>query len=51
MKKAILTAALALGTMSAINAQQAIETPKFFDNWSAGIRGGVTTPITGYPFF
>ncbi len=51
MKKVILTAALALSGMSVVSAQQAIESPGFFDNWSAGIRGGVTTPITGYPFF
>ncbi len=51
MKKVILTAALALGTMSVVSAQQAIETPSFGDNWSLGIKGGVTTPITGYPFF
>ena len=37
--------------MSAVSAQQAIESPKFFDNWSAGVRGGVTTPINGHPFF
>ena len=51
MKKVILTAALALGTMSVVSAQQAIESPGFFDNWSAGVKGGVTTPLTGYPFF
>ncbi len=51
MKKTILTAALALGTMAAASAQQAIETPKFGDNWSLGVKGGVTTPLTGYPFF
>ncbi len=51
MKKVILTAAMALGTMSAISAQQAIETPKFTDNWSAGIRGGVTTPFAKHGFF
>ncbi len=51
MKKAILTAAMALGTMSVMSAQQAIETPSFFDNWSAGIKGGVTTPFTKSHFF
>lgn len=51
MKKAILTAALALGTMSVVSAQQAYETPKFTDNWSAGIRGGVTTPFARHGFF
>lgn len=51
MKKVILTAALALGTMSVMSAQQAIETPSFGQNWSLGVKGGVTTPLTGYPFF
>lgn len=51
MKKVILTAAMALGTMSIMSAQQAIETPGFFDNWSAGIRGGLTTPFARHNFF
>ena len=51
MKNAILTAVLALGTVSAVSAQQAIETPKFGDNWSLGINAGVTTPMSGHAFF
>ncbi|MDE5882308.1 MAG: OmpA family protein [Muribaculaceae bacterium] len=51
MKKVILTAALALGTMSVMSAQQAIETPSFGDNWSAGIKGGLTSPFTKSHFF
>lgn len=37
--------------MSAVSAQQAIETPKFGDNWSLGIKAGVTTPMSNHPFF
>lgn len=51
MKKTILTTALAIGALSAGYAQQAIETPKFGDNWSLGIKAGVTTPMKGHPFF
>lgn len=49
MKKSILLVACALGAMSA--SAQAVEQPKFFDNWSVGINGGVTTPMHNYPFF
>ncbi len=51
MRKIILTTALAIGSMSAVSAQQAIETPKFGDNWSLGIKAGVTTPMSNHPFF
>lgn len=50
MKKSIVFAAVALGAISA-SAQQALEQPKFFDNWSLGLDGGVTTPITHHAFF
>lgn len=50
MKKTIFATVLALGTMSGAYAQ-AIETPAFGDNWSLGIKGGVTTPMTNHPFF
>ena len=49
MKKTLLTAVLALGALTA--AAQAYEQPKFFDNWSIGLDGGATTPLTGHPFF
>ena len=49
MKKTILIAAIALGAMSA--SAQAIEQPKFFDNWSIGLDGGVTTPMKHHAFF
>lgn len=49
MKKTLLFAALALGAMTA--SAQAIEQPKFFDNWSLGLDGGVTTPLKGGAFF
>lgn len=50
MKKMILLAAVAAGAMTA-SAQQAIESPRFFDNWSAGLDGGVTTPMHHHAFF
>jgi outer membrane protein OmpA-like peptidoglycan-associated protein len=50
MKKSIAFAVVALGAISA-SAQQAIEQPKFSDNWSIGLDGGVTTPITHHAFF
>ena len=49
MKKVILTAAVALGTLAA--SAQAVESPKFFDNWSVGVDGGVTTPLNHAAFF
>lgn len=51
MKNIITASALLLGTMATASAQQAIETPKFGDNWSLGINGGVTTPMSNHPFF
>lgn len=30
---------------------QAVESPKFFDNWSVGLDGGVATPMKNYTFF
>ena len=38
MKKMILTAVAALGMMTA-NAQQAMKTPSFWQNWSIGVDG------------
>ncbi|MDE6396256.1 MAG: OmpA family protein [Muribaculaceae bacterium] len=49
MKKSILLGALVLGAMTA-NAQ-AVEQPGFFQNWSMGLDGGVTTPMTHHAFF
>ncbi len=51
MKKIILTTAMALVSMFVASAQKAIETPKFGENWSLGIKGGVTTPMAHDPFF
>lgn len=51
MKKTILSATLALGSIAAASAQQAVATPSFGDNWSLGIEGGVTTPLKGDNFF
>ena len=49
MKKTLLTAVLALGALTA--AAPAYEQPKFFDNWSIGLDGGVATPLTHHAFF
>lgn len=49
MKKTLVLAALALGAMTA--SAQALEQPKFSDNWSIGLDGGVTTPLTHHAFF
>jgi len=49
MRKSILLAAMALSAMSV--SAQALEQPKFFDNWSIGLDGGVTTPLTHSAFF
>lgn len=49
MKKSLLLVAIALGAISA--SAQGVEQPKFFDNWSLGVNGGVTTPLHGQAFF
>ena len=50
MKKTILIALAACGLMT-VQAQKAYETPGFFDNWSVGVDGGLTTPISNHAFF
>ncbi len=49
MKRMLLIPAITLGVMTA--SAQAIEQPGFFDNFSIGVNGGVTTPIAHHPFF
>lgn len=49
MKKVILSAVVALGALAA--SAQAVQQPGFFDNWSIGLDGGVTTPMHHAPFF
>lgn len=51
MKNIFALSILALGSVAAASAEQAVETPKFGDNWSLGIRGGVTTPMNHGAFF
>lgn len=51
MKNIITTSVLALGAIASASAQKGYETPKFGDNWSAGINAGVTTPMSNSPFF
>lgn len=50
MKKIVLIAIAAAGMMTA-QAQQAIEAPSFWSNWSVGIDGGVTTPLANHHAF
>ncbi len=50
MKKLILMAVALFGLTSA-QAQQVLETPSFGSNWSVGIDGGATTPLSGHAFF
>lgn len=45
MKKIIFIFVIALMTVFSVNAQTAIETPKFFDNMYVGVQGGATTPL------
>lgn len=51
MKKIFIATALIATIGSFTAAAQVIEQPKFFDNWSIGIDGGVTTPLKNNPFF
>ena len=51
MKKIVLIALAACGLMTAQAQQKAYEAPGFFDNWSIGVDGGVTTPISNHAFF
>lgn len=47
----IAIATVAAGLMTAQAQQTAIWTPTFGQNWSIGVDGGVTTPLTGHSFF
>ena len=51
MKKTLLIAALVAGGMVSASAQQALVQPKFSDNWSIGLDGGVTTPLNHGAFW
>lgn len=51
MKKTLLCATLIAGGLISASAQNAMVQPKFGDNWSIGLDGGVTTPLKGGPFF
>lgn len=51
MKKYLLCATLLAGGLVSASAQNAMVQPKFGDNWSLGLDGGVTTPLKGGPFF
>ncbi|MBD5289517.1 MAG: OmpA family protein [Bacteroides sp.] len=50
MKKMLLMAAI-LGGTAAMSAQVAMVKPKFTDNWSIGLDGGVTTPLNDHGAF
>lgn len=45
MKKFLMMMALMLSLVLSINAQTAIETPKFLDNVYVGVEAGATTPL------
>ena len=50
MRKVYFVAAL-LSVAIVAKSQRPYEGTKFYDNWSIGINGGVTTPTTGGAFF
>lgn len=50
MKKILVLAVAAAGVLAA-NAQQAVEHTNFGSNWSIGLDGGVTTPLTHHAFW
>lgn len=51
MKKTLFAAAI-FGAMTSFAAgAQAVEQPRFFDNFSIGVDGGVTTPLSHQAFF
>ena len=52
MKKMLLAATVLLGGAATVMAQEAMQKPSFFDNWSIGLQGGATTPLkSGSNFF
>ncbi|MCH5221204.1 MAG: OmpA family protein [Muribaculaceae bacterium] len=51
MKKYAIALALAFTGVLSVSAQVFINQPKFFDNWSIGIDGGINTPLSHNPFF
>lgn len=51
MKTHLLVAMVLLGGATTAMAQEAMQQPRFFDNWSVGIQGGAATPLKGGPFF
>lgn len=50
MKKFLFVIAVAASSVAA-QAQTAVESSKFFDNWYFGLGGGVTAPLTCDPMF
>ena len=50
MKRIFFLFAMIASTL-VVSAQQSVHTGKFFDNWSLGIGGGVTTPMDFDPIF
>ncbi|MBO5444289.1 MAG: OmpA family protein [Muribaculaceae bacterium] len=52
MKKNLLAAIVLLGGAATMMAQEAMQKPRFFDNWAIGLQGGGTTPLRhGSSFF
>ena len=51
MKKILLIlTTLLMGATSAVNAQT-VESSRFFDNWSIGVKGGAVTPLNNATFW
>lgn len=46
MRKFVLTIVIMLMTVLSVNAQVAIENPKFFDNWYVGVGAQTSTPLS-----
>lgn len=51
MKTRLLVAIALLGGATTVIAQEALQQPSFFSNWSIGLQGGAATPLKGGPFF
>jgi outer membrane protein OmpA-like peptidoglycan-associated protein len=51
MNKMILSAAIALSSVMAANAQTGLVNSKVTDNISFGLKGGAITPLVGHSFF
>lgn len=51
MKTHLLVALALLGGATTAMAQESMQKPRFFDNWSIGLQGGASTPLKAHGFF